>query len=354
VKDKRVAIICGTRPEVIKLYPVHQDLLNRGFNITLISTGQQQQLLKETFDSLNFFPDIDLALMTVNQSPTKFLTAAMTEISTVLLEKLTDFVIVQGDTLSAYAGAFSAYLNQIPVGHVEAGLRSHDLSSPWPEEGIRRSIDSISSILWVPTSGDQIKIETDQRMFVTGNTVVDSLRLIVNKSQEKHLPQNKILVTLHRRESFGDTMTSALRELIKLSLEIPHRIVFIQHPNPNVEISLKEAKLLDSRIEVIKPIPYVDFIQELRSCDLLITDSGGLQEESTVLGIPALILRDKTERNAAIRKGMSKLSPPNGELLVKDAIEILNQNTKALAPSTSFGDGFASQRIVDSIVDFLN
>jgi UDP-N-acetylglucosamine 2-epimerase (non-hydrolysing) len=351
---KKVAIVCGTRPEAIKLFPVHLELLHQGFDVCFISTGQQEQLLKETFQSLGMVPDIELGLMTNNQSPGLFLASAISALTATLIEISADFIIVQGDTLSAFAGAMSGYLSKVPVGHVEAGLRSHDLHSPWPEEGIRRSIDSISSILWAPTSDDFIKTEPDQILEVTGNTVVDALRLIATDANNGNSPEDKILVTLHRRESFGPVMTNAIKELIKLSHVIQHRIIFVQHPNPNVAISAKDAELDGSRIEVISPVPYIDFIKELQTCKLLITDSGGLQEESTVLGIPTIILREKTERTAAVIEGMSKLSPPDGKQLIEDSLIFLNRDQPKSDKSENFGDGFASLRIVKSVMDFLS
>ena len=320
---KKIAIIFGTRPEVIKLYPVYLELQNRNIQTILISTGQQKHLVEDTLLSLKLTPNFELDLMTENQSPSEFLSRATSSLSELFDTFTPDLVLVQGDTLSAYAGAQAGYFARIQVGHVEAGLRSHSLYSPWPEEGIRRAIDSFSNFLWVPTESDFISHEPDQRCLVTGNTVVDALR-IISRPPEKFIANNKsILVTLHRRESFGEVMTSAIRELIKYQNLTKYNMTFIQHPNPNVLKSLNEADIWSSSINVVPPIPYVDFIQELSRYDLLITDSGGLQEEATVLGIPTIILRETTERNSAVTPGRSKLSAPNGASIESDAQELL-------------------------------
>jgi UDP-N-acetylglucosamine 2-epimerase (non-hydrolysing) len=346
---EKVALIFGTRPEVIKLYPVYLELRNRNIETLLISTGQQRHLLEDTLRSLDVTPDYALDLMTDNQSPSEFLSRATSSIAQLFQTLTPDLVLVQGDTLSAYAGAQAGYFTQIQVGHVEAGLRSHSLYSPWPEEGIRRAIDSFSNFLWVPTENDLVSHEPDQKCFVTGNTVVDALRIISQPSERKTNKDKNILVTLHRRESFGQVLTSAISELINYQGLTKYNMTFIQHPNPNVLKSLNEADIWSSSIKVVAPIPYVDFIQELRSCDLLITDSGGLQEEATVLNIPTIILRETTERNSAITPGRSKLSAPNGIDIKRDAEELLSHKLTHNENLNEFGDGYAAKRIVDSL-----
>lgn len=346
---KRVAIVVGTRPEVIKCYPVLVELRERNIETYLISTGQQRDLIAETFESLLLTPDINLNLMTENQTPADFLSRAISELSAIFAKLEPDIVLVQGDTLSAFAGAQTAYLSSIQLGHIEAGLRSHALYSPWPEEGIRRAIDSLSNFLWVPTQMDVLDCEPDQECIVTGNTVVDALRLIHSRFSPVPKNHKRILVTLHRRESFGITMTKALQSLVEYSENCEHEIIFIQHPNPNVYKSVNAAKMKESRIEISKPIPYVTFIKLLQDCDLLITDSGGLQEEATILGIPTLILRETTERLAAITEGRSLLSSPDGGNLEKDANYLINLNKTTHDVNLAFGDGYAAKRIVDSI-----
>jgi len=354
VKFEKVAIVAGTRPEVIKCYPVLAELRNRNINTLFISTGQQKELLAETLDSLQISPDIDLNLMTENQTPAAFLTRTISELSSIFSKEEPDLILVQGDTLSAFAGAQAAYLNSIKLGHIEAGLRSHSLDSPWPEEGIRRAIDSISNFLWVPTEADVLVCEPDQECLVTGNTVVDALRLIRSNSPTVVTERKKIIVTMHRRESFGKTMTKALEALVEYSKKCEHEILFIQHPNPNVQKSVIEAKIKESRIEISQPIPYVSFIKLLQSCNLLITDSGGLQEEATILGIPTLILRESTERAAAITEGRSLLSSPDGKLLEAHANFLINVDKSSQGMNLVFGDGFAAKKIIDSIFGARN
>lgn len=354
MKFKKVAIVVGTRPEVIKFYPVLVELHNRNINTLLISTGQQKDLIAETFESLLIHPDIDLNLMTENQTPAAFLTRTINELSSIFSKEEFDLVLVQGDTLSAFAGAQAAYLCSIKLGHVEAGLRSHSLYSPWPEEGIRRAIDAISNFLWVPTEDDVIECEPDQECIVTGNTVVDALRLIRSSSSAEVIEDKQIIVTLHRRESFGIIMTKALEALVEYSKTCEYKILFIQHPNPNVQNSVSAARIKESRIEISPPIPYARFIKLLQNCKLLITDSGGLQEEATILGIPTLILRDTTERAAAITEGRSLLSSPDGRSLAADANHLININKSSHVLNLVFGDGYAAKKIVDSVFGVRN
>lgn len=353
METHRIAIVVGTRPEAIKCFPLVRELKNQNIETILISTGQQRQLIKETLSSLKMSPDYDLDLMTVNQSPAGFLTKALGALDVIFENTSPTLVIVQGDTLSAYAGALCAYFRRIPIGHVEAGLRSHDLYSPWPEEGIRRGIDSIANYLWVPTSEDVLKVEKDQKVSIVGNTVVDALRILLNENPSEREKKDLIIVTLHRRESFGELMTLAMRSLIELSKTTTHEIVFIEHPNPNVRKSIQESELEATRIKIMSPIPYLDFIKIFESCALLITDSGGLQEEATVLGIPTVILREKTERISALDPSRSKLSPPDGSELVTDSLDLMNRS-RTKVNFTTFGDGFTSARIVSEILEWHN
>ena len=349
-----VAIIIGTRPEAIKMFPVIHELRQREVPIRVISTGQQKHLLEMTLFSLGIQPDIELDLMVNEVTNTSMVESAVHNLTKLFRKESPRIVLVQGDTFSAMAGAISGYLNRIPVGHVEAGLRSHDLNSPWPEEGARRAIDAISTLLWVPTLEDLVLVAQDQRVSVTGNTIVDSLRMLLSSTQADSYDKPYILITLHRRESFGETLERALISIIELSETLELEFIFIQHPNPQVTKAVKNSGLEKSKVKIIEPVAYIDFLKILSNSVLLITDSGGLQEEASVLGKPMVILREKTERGNAIVDGISKLSHPDGSELKKDVSQLLEvTQLKNEMNFQIFGDGFASTRIVNDVQLFL-
>jgi UDP-N-acetylglucosamine 2-epimerase (non-hydrolysing) len=354
---KTICFIFGTRPEVIKLWPLFVLTREKGHKTFLISTGQQKELLEETLRDLSIKPDVNLDLMQTDSSLETFLSKSVISLSNSLKELKPGIVIVQGDTSSALAGALSAYVNKIPIGHVEAGLRSGDLASPWPEEGNRRLIDSISTHLWVPTTSSLFSPENDQKIRVVGNTVVDALRLLSHFENENSFffETPYILVTLHRRESFGAPMESAMKEIIKLSLISNFKIIFIKHPNPKVQEAISLSGLDKSNITIVAPLPYSKFIGILRNSKLLITDSGGLQEEAATLKIPLIVVRDTTERGEAISQERIELVGASGENLVEEALKILGgKREQHNEYSGVFGDGYSSERILEDIELELN
>lgn len=349
-----LCFIFGTRPEVIKLWPVIHEAKSRGIKTLVISTGQQQELLRDTLADLFISPDIDLNLMQLNTTLESFLTLAISELSVSLNNCKPSLVVVQGDTSSALAGALASYLLKIPIGHVEAGLRSGDLYSPWPEEGNRRLIDSLANFLWIPTKKSIIAPNNDQKINVVGNTVVDALRMILKNNFRSIELDSKsyVLVTLHRRESFGEPMVSSMQEIIKFSNQIEHEVIFIQHPNPNVNWAMNESGMFGSRIRIMQPVPYSKFVEILRGASLLITDSGGLQEEATTLGVPLIIARDKTERMEAVSITQAELVGSHGENLIAVSEDFLNKKFSGDAKKLNdkFGDGYAAKRIIDDVI----
>jgi UDP-N-acetylglucosamine 2-epimerase (non-hydrolysing) len=333
--------------------PVKHAISEIGAKVTLISTGQQRELLDLTMKDLDLVAEINLDLMESNPTKTSLLASAMRALTEIFNTNQFDYVVVQGDTFTALAGAMVGYLHQIPVGHVEAGLRSGDLNSPWPEEGIRRMIDGIATHLWVPTANDVCTISADQNLRVTGNTVVDSLRLLISTEINHGDGSEQVVVTLHRRESFGATLLSALIKLKELSMDFPqYKFLFIQHPNPAVYDAIYESGLQNSRVTILDPLPYSDFMNLLNNAKLLITDSGGLQEEAHVLGVPMIVLRDKTERIGAISPGLSTLSNPDGSNLHSDFERLISVGHLKKRNST-FGDGYAAEIIAQDIAQYL-
>ncbi len=350
--NNSLLIVIGTRPEAIKLWPVILKAKELGIDYRVVSTGQQKDLLNQTLVDLNLDVDFELQPPGAISSPENFVFETTAKLKEILKKIKPRIVIVQGDTGSALAGALAAFFSQIPVGHVEAGLRSHNLLAPWPEEGNRRMIDSISKYLWVPTIADSnIPCSKDQEVLVVGNTVVDALRIILRERPSLSAAEKKkIVVTLHRRESFGSPLISTMKNLVILSELIDHEIIFYQHPNPNVESAILESNLKKSRVKIRAPLPYTEFIKNLQDVVLLITDSGGLQEEATTMRIPLLVVRDTTERLAGISQNShSRLVGSSGELLIDSALEFLKdiKNTEeTLNFSNTYGDGESADRIL--------
>ena len=357
-RNAKICVIFGTRPEVIKLWPVILEAKIQGLQVTIISTGQQKDLLVQTLEDLGIVPDISIASPEDGITAEEFVAQTLLTLSKIYSELKPNMVIVQGDTGSATAGALAAYYSKIPIGHVEAGLRSNDLYAPWPEEGNRRLIDTISRILWAPTLKDShVGIGSDQEIKVVGNTVVDALKLITsNNRNELYKDSNSpVLITLHRRESFGKPMVNTLMEILRLSESISNPMIFLKHPNPNVDTALRESKFHESNIQIISPMGYSDFIKLLSESALLITDSGGLQEEAVTLGIPFLVARDKTERSLGISEQLnSRLIGANGERLYDSAIEYLDKGSIPIQMRNTFGEGNSSTRIVLDVLEICS
>jgi UDP-N-acetylglucosamine 2-epimerase (non-hydrolysing) len=349
----KVVFVAGTRPEILKIYPIIVELKNRGIDYLLISTGQQRDLLAQTLNSLKLNPDVDLNLMQDNQTPDQFLTSTLERLNREFATHKPSFIVVQGDTSSALAGALAGYSKKIPVGHVEAGLRSHNLYSPWPEEGFRRLIDSISTILWFPTENSMRALEGDQSGIVVGNTIVDMLRIRTVQDSVISYDENRILITLHRRESFETTLEDALRQIKLIASESSFEVIFIVHPNPNIGKMLKKIDFIGTNLKVVEPLPYLEFIDLMSKSGVVITDSGGLQEEARSLQVPLLVMRDNSERMEAIDGEMYRLTPPDGSKLREDILKVLSYGRKptSISSKNPFGDGFSAKRIVDSIIE---
>jgi UDP-N-acetylglucosamine 2-epimerase (non-hydrolysing) len=374
-ENKKAAIVFGTRPEFIKLAPVIDQLsnmnqLNRN-QVDLISSGQHLNLLEDAQSTFQIKIDFDLKLMTENQTSISFFTRAIEAFTELFSQQGYRIVVVHGDTGTATAAALAAHHNKIPVAHVEAGLRSKDIWAPWPEESNRRIIDAISSLHFAPTEqsaqnlyGEGHRISTH----ITGNTVVDAaiqtLERItdgsINPSSELKNLMNRItepiiLVTQHRRENFGDPLLNILFEIKKLATQNIH-MVFPVHPNPNVSKIIKEQLSEFSNISLISPLKYHDMIYLISRSRLIITDSGGLQEEGTSLGIPVLVTREKTERPEGLIAGSIHLVGANGEKILEKSIQILSSiknNMSTPLVTNPYGDGQASKRICKILEEYI-
>ena len=376
---KKISFIFGTRPELIKVAPLIKAFQKEAaiFNLNLISTGQHKELLNNLYKWFDFEANINLEIMQFNQSPSQVIANILQKLD--LAIKDSDLIIVQGDTATAYSGAMAGFLHKIPIAHLEAGLRTDNIYNPFPEEMLRRQISQISTLNFPPTerAKENLKRENIQEnVFVVGNTVIDSLKDTINKLEklEEHnqlnefinlpfelseLNQNKklVLITMHRRESLGEEHKQVAKALKRVSEE--HKdllLIFPIHPNPAVRESIEPILKDCPNIKLIEPLDYITFCFVLKKAYILITDSGGLQEEGCSLGKPTLILRKTTERPEAIEEGNAKLIGTNEEnvyanftALLKD-INLYNQMSK---PSNVFGTGNSAELIINKIKAFL-
>jgi UDP-N-acetylglucosamine 2-epimerase (non-hydrolysing) len=360
----RAVVVMGTRPEAIKLAPLISELRKRP-NVTLrvVTTGQHRELMDQVLAAFAIVPDEDLDVMRPEQSLAELSGRVLSGLDRLLSSAMPDVLVVQGDTTSAFMCGLGAWYRRVPVAHVEAGLRTGSLVEPFPEEMNRRLTALVASLHFAPTARARVALLNegvpDAAIFVTGNTVVDALLHIRGNAayQSVALPvpidrtQRLLLVTLHRRESLGAPlagMCDALRRIVEMRSDV--RIVFPVHANPAVRRIVHGSLGGRARIDLIEPIDYFTFVKLLEASWLVLTDSGGVQEEAPVLGRPVLVLRETTERPEAVECGVARAVGTDPEAIVRHAIALLDnpaehaQMARAVSP---FGDGHAAPRIAD-------
>ncbi len=368
----RAMVILGTRPEVIKLAPVLRALGERAteFETRVVNTGQHDELFDTAAATLGVQVDVDLALMEPNQDLFHVGSAALRALRAHVLDFRPDIVLVQGDTATAFFGALAGFFARAAVGHVEAGLRSGSKWAPYPEEIFRRLADVLTDLYFVPTEGARGNLLREgisaSHVFVTGNTVVDAVLSIARGDAEigssrvqaaLNGTRPSVLITVHRRESFGDAIRGVFRAIGRLADRHPDvTFVYPVHPNPNVRGPAYE--LLGSRANVClaEPLNYVDLVAVMKRSVLVLTDSGGIQEEAPSFGVPVLVLRDVTERPEGIAAGAARLVGTDEQRVFLEADRLLTdpQARAAFAcVSNPYGDGRAGERIVDVIAHRL-
>jgi UDP-N-acetylglucosamine 2-epimerase len=362
---KRILTIVGTRPEAIKLAPITIEFAKRKGAVEhiLCSTAQHRQMLDQVHAWFGIEPDIDLNLMAPNQQVSDFAAKALTEITRVLAEVKPDVVLVQGDTTTAMMASLAAVMQKVEVGHVEAGLRTDNLYNPFPEEINRRVTGSIARYHFAPTERSAANLRAENVpadwIFMTGNTVIDALRMTLERDVKLDLPfletgRRIILVTAHRRESFGAPFESLCRAIRSVADRNPDvELVYPVHLNPNVREPVGRLLAGHPRIHLIEPLSYEKFVHLMAKAYLLLTDSGGVQEEAPYLGKPALVMRDNTERPEAVAAGTAKLVGTDELRIVSETEVLLNneQAYRAMARAGSpFGDGLAASRIADILL----
>lgn len=352
----KVAIVAGTRPEVIKMAPVHAALkAHSRFEPVWVSTEQQGELNRQALLDLGVTPDVRLAPPSPERSVGGRFAQIMDRLDDAFARIDPDMVLVQGDTSSTGAGAMAGFARRIPVGHVEAGLRTFDLDRPFPEEAWRCVVGQLAAVHFAPTqaAADNLKRAgvAPDRIHITGNTGIDTVRLMGDRITPAPLTDGlrRILVTLHRRENWETGLEGVLQALIALRDRLPDvEIVFVAHANP----LLKErvwAYLGDQpRIRIIGPLDYPVFIAQLKSATLVLSDSGGVQEEAPVFGAPVLVLRESTERMEAVQAGVARLVGVDPDAILREATALMTnepQRMEMVRAVSPFGDGHASARI---------
>ena len=363
----KVLIIFGTRPEAIKMAPVVQALRRaEGVDTRVCVTAQHRQMLDQVLHLFDIRPDHDLNLMEPGQDLTDLTANVLHGLRPVLAMEQPDLVLLHGDTTTTLAGALAAYYQRIPVGHVEAGLRTGNIYSPWPEEMNRRIAGAITALHFAPTSRAKENLLREgvgeQNVHVTGNTVIDALLSAVEKARAnpKLLSQfdflnpvrRTILVTGHRRENFGEGFQRICRALGRLATRSDVQIVYPVHLNPNVHGPVRESLGNRDNIHLIEPLDYLPFVALMDRADLIITDSGGVQEEAPSLGKPVLVMRETTERPEAVEAGTVRLVGTDEERIICEATRLLDDPQAYSAMSRAhnpYGDGRAASRIAKVI-----
>lgn len=369
---KHFLILLGTRPEAIKLFPVVKRLRSEtDATVTVCATAQHRELLDQVLKLANIVPDFDLNIMIANQTLDHLSARLLDGIGTVLDQAKPARVIVQGDTATAMTGALASYYRRIPVSHVEAGLRSGDIYAPWPEEVNRKIVGSIADQHFAPTDRAAKALLSEnvpkEQIYVTGNTVVDALIMAKeiidvdprfasrwDELRQHHGNRRIILVTCHRRENFGEGVLNIVDALLKILQREDVAIVMPIHPNPNVRDVFAEKLSGHPRVILISPQEYTDFVGLLSLAYLVLTDSGGVQEEAPTFGKPVLVMRETTERPEGVEAGTARLVGANTTKIVDETFRLLDDESFYSAMSRShnpFGDGRASERIVKVLLD---
>jgi UDP-N-acetylglucosamine 2-epimerase (non-hydrolysing) len=360
----RVATILGTRPEVIKLAPVVAELRrNPETESVLVATGQHREMLDQMLEQFNLEADVDLSVMTPEQRLSDLTAELVRGLGNTLAAVRPDWVLVQGDTSTTLCGALAAFYESVPVAHVEAGLRSGDDRSPFPEEANRRLVTCLTKLHLCPTAGSAANLVAEsvpaERIRVTGNTVIDALLSAIERARALPAPvprtrPRRILLTLHRRESHGEAMRNVCEVVREIARRGDTEVVFPVHRSPAVrDVVLPALTGLDG-VHLCEPLDYLELVHVLDSCDLVLTDSGGLQEEAPTLGKPVLVLRDTTERPEALAAGVALLVGTTPAMVHAAVSRLLDDRRayKAMAqPQNPFGDGRASARVVAALAE---
>ena len=358
---KKIMVVFGTRPEAIKMCPLVNELKSRSRLQTIVCvTGQHRQMLDQVLTAFNVTPDYDLSIMKAGQTLFDITTNILNKIKEVLEEVLPDVVLVHGDTSTTFVTALACFYLQIPVGHVEAGLRTYNLYSPWPEEFNRQAVSIVSKYNFAPTQLSKENLLREGKdsncIFVTGNTAIDALKTTVKAGYthpelEWAKDSRLIMITAHRRENLGEPMHNMFRAIRRVMEEHPDvKAIYPIHMNPIVRQAAQEELGDCDKVHIIEPLEVIDFHNFLAKSYMILTDSGGIQEEAPSLGKPVLVMRDTTERPEGIAAGTLKLVGTSEETIYENFKKLLEDKGTYEAMSKAsnpYGDGFACKRIAD-------
>ena len=364
---KKVMLVFGTRPEAIKMCPLVKELKTRKNIETVVCvTGQHRQMLDQVLDAFKVKPDYDLSIMKDRQTLFDVTTNILNRIKEVLEKENPDVVLVHGDTSTTFVTALACFYLQIPVGHVEAGLRTYDIYSPYPEEFNRQAVSIIAKYNFAPTELSKNNLlkegKKSETIYVTGNTAIDALKTTVtddykNPELEWAKGSKLVLLTAHRRENLGEPLKHMFRAIRKIVDEYPDvKVIYPIHMNPVVRETANEILGNDDRIRIIEPLEVIDFHNFMARSYMILTDSGGIQEEAPSLGKPVLVMRDTTERPEGIKAGTLKLVGTNEETIYNEFKKLLTDEEEYRKMSTAsnpYGDGNACKRIADILEEQL-
>ncbi|WP_215634903.1 non-hydrolyzing UDP-N-acetylglucosamine 2-epimerase [Clostridium baratii] len=368
----KVLSIFGTRPEGIKMCPLVKALdKDERFESLVCDTAQHREMLDAVLEVFDVNPQYDLDIMAHGQTIIDISNKVLRGVDSVIKECNPDIVLVHGDTSTTLNGALAAFYNKVPVGHIEAGLRTYDIYSPFPEEANRKLTGAITTLHFAPTTTNEKNLLREgvdpKSIFITGNTVIDALLSVIDKDlkfeQEvlndiDYKNKNVILLTTHRRENWGEPMENIFKAMIKLVREDESiEVIFPMHKNPSIrELAHRYFDEYKGRVHLIEPLEYVEFANLMERVKLIMTDSGGIQEEAPTLGKPVMVLRTETERPEAVEAGTIKLSGIETENIYNEAKELLTnkESYDKMAKATNpYGDGKACERILDHIADYF-
>lgn len=359
---KKVMLVFGTRPEAIKMCPLVNELKRRSdiFKTLVVVTGQHREMLDQVLQVFDVIPDYDLAIMKPGQTLFDVTCDVLLKLKVVLEDEEPDVVLVHGDTTTSFAAALACFYLQIPVGHVEAGLRTHDVYSPWPEEFNRQAVDLVSNYYFAPTETSRHNLlgegKSAEKIWVTGNTGIDALRTTVcggysHPELDWAKGSRLILITAHRRENLGEPMHRMFRAIRRVMEEHPDtKAIYPIHMNPLVRRAAHEELDGFDRLHIIDPLEVLDFHNFMAASYLILTDSGGIQEEAPSLGKPVLVMRDTTERPEGVSAGTLKLVGTEEDVVYREFSRLLSDEAEYASmshASNPYGDGRASERIAN-------
>lgn len=362
-----VMVVFGTRSEAIKVVPVIKELEAReDTNPIVCVTAQHREMLDQVLQEFDIKPDYDLNIMKQGQTLAEITTRALIGLEEVIKQSKPDIILVHGDTTTTFAGALAAFYNGTTIGHLEAGLRTYDKFSPYPEEMNRQMVSCLADIHFAPTNKSKqnlLKESKEKNIYVTGNTAIDALKLTIKEDyknpQIDEFKENEriILLTSHRRENIGTPMENIFKAVKRIADEYENiKIIYPVHKNPKVREIANKIFGKNPKIKLIEPLDVIDFHNLMNKSYLILTDSGGIQEEAPSLGKPVLVLRDTTERPEGIKAGTLKLVGTDEEEIYKQTKILLDNKdeyNKMAKASNPYGDGLASKRIVDAIINYF-